>query len=173
MVDHICNCKPPFCLGWTRCVRSEALLELWGKMELECWKTFLPGCLSDEWVASHDSLTVLQATFVSCEPRDISLTVFHWPCSFFVSRPIWTLGLGMRRKNCEYTLSPHPFLNPLEPNHRARKLYGMQTHLKPGLATFYWQVNTALVHPRPGGYPLLPQVISSVQFLARLKAAFI
>lgn len=82
-----------FCLVWTRCVRAEVLLEFWWKVQLECWKVFLPGWLSDEWVLLHDNFT-----------NSVSL-----PCSFFVSRPIWVLGLGVQRKNCECTpVSPPP-----------------------------------------------------------------
>lgn len=131
-----------FCLVWTRCVRAEVLLEFWWKVQLECWKVFLPGWLSDEWVLLHDNFT-----------NSVSL-----PCSFFVSRPIWVLGLGVQRKNCECTPvspPPPPHTHPLEPNHRARKLYVMQTHLKPGLAAFYWKLSAALVHPGPWGHPAL------------------
>lgn len=75
--------------------------------------------MMNEWC--HMTVWLFFRPFVFCVPRDRSLTVFHWPCSFFVSRPIWTLGLGVRRKNCKYTLSPYPFLTPFRTKSQSRK----------------------------------------------------
>lgn len=74
--------------------------------------------MMNEWC--HMTVWLFFRPFVFCEPRDRSLTVFHWPF-FFVSRPIWTLGLGVRRKNCKYTLSPYPFLTPFRTKSQSRK----------------------------------------------------
>lgn len=145
---------------WVRCVRGEALLESWWKVQLECWKVFVPGCLRDEWVVSHDNSSGL-FSLVSLDITN-NLALFLYPGQFW----LWP---GVSRVK----LWTHiPILTPFRTKSQSKKAVWNVDTLKASPCSFLLTADYCPGASWPGGYPLF-QVISSVQLLARLKAAFI
>lgn len=94
--------------------------------------------------------------------------MFLWPCPFLYLGQFWLGACVCEGKLMDtspvimsYVVSP-PILTSSEPNHGAMKLYGMQTHFRPGLVDL----------GTPWNPSSLLQVLSLGQFLAQLKAAF-
>lgn len=99
----------------------------------------------------------------------VSLDITNNLALFFVSRPILALALGVSRVK----LWTHiPILTPFRTKSQSKKAVWNVDTLKASPCSFLLTAEYCPGASWPGGYPLF-QVISSVQLLARLKAAFI